>query len=122
MYDGKIKSWSNNSGNLSLDKKIIEETLRDLQLVKCPICGRELEYKDNFGVTLSNNFNKYWDEMERYCPKENLIIQFIAQREVGMSPKTILRMKIFTNSRYSKLLAESGPMDIPGLVSLKSDN
>jgi hypothetical protein len=95
--------WYINQG-LTLDQEVIEETVRNLRPTRCPVCRGNLSHKDNFGTRLS------WsrEAIEGYCPTDDYIIRLESRQYVGNTAGTQLFMSIFTNSRYSRLVADSG--------------
>ncbi len=96
--------WYINKNKINLDQKIIEETTNNLRLKKCPVCKGELSHQDNFGEVLLRENNV----QEGYCPKDNYLIRLEAHQYKGNTSGTELFIKIFTNSKYSKLMADSG--------------
>ena len=102
----RVKPWFRNPRNLKLDQAIIEETIRNLKLTKCPVCKGNLSLNDNFDTSLP--FND-WSQ-EKYCPEDNYIIRLEAHQYRGNTSGTGLKMQIFTNVRYSELIADSGEL------------
>ena len=47
----RTKPWVKNEG-INLDQKVIEDTVKDLQLTNCPVCKGPLSSKDNFDTDL----------------------------------------------------------------------
>jgi|GEM_PF-4276120 len=113
---GKIREQWMKNGNLSLDQTIIEQTVKDLDLTMCPVCRGALSLEDNFGTSLiAPNTTK----MEKYCPKDNYIIELTAHQYLGSGMGTTLSMRILTNSKHYEVLAESGELaDISKHVNL----
>ena len=111
----RTKPWYKNEQNVILHQTVIEEAVRSLRLTKCPVCKGDLSNKDNFGVGLPKNETFE----EKYCPKDNYIIQLQAHQYKGNTQGTSLHMYIFSNSRHSVLLADSGELaDISQCIGL----
>lgn len=102
----RTEPWFKNEKNISLEKSVIEETIKKLKLTKCPVCKGDLSQKDNFDLSLPFNENY----VEKYCPKDNYIIRLIALKYAGNTFGTSVFMEIHTNSRYSQLIASSGEL------------
>jgi len=102
--------WFFNKG-INLNQNIIDESVKKLELEKCPVCESRLSYRDNFGNPLPREFRKRFG----YCPKDDHIIEFSYHQYEGNTFGTTLSMKIHTNSKFSELLADSGELaDIKG--------
>ena len=101
------KDWYENKGQLVFKKEVLEEIVENLKIEKCPCCAGPVESKDNFGTNLIlgiSNRNK----IVKYCPKENYIIELESHQYKGGEMGTTLGMRIYTNSKYPQLLADSG--------------
>ena len=111
----RTNPWHKNKGGLSLDQEIIEESVKNLRLTYCPICKGKLERNDNFGTNLISN-----DKIiQRYCPNENYIFEMGVHQYNGNTFGTSIRMRIYTNSMHTQLIADSGELaDINKYVNL----
>jgi len=95
--------WYRNAG-VHIDQEVVEETVKSLRPNRCPVCKGDLERKDNFGTTLPLDGRA----IEGYCPKDDYIVRLEAYQYLGNTSGTELHMEIFTNSRHSRLVADSG--------------
>jgi len=101
----RTKEWYKNKG-INISQKVIEETIRELNLKKCPVCEGELEHSDQFGTGLpSQNETQF-----KYCPNDNYIIEIKAHQYTGNTWGTNFLMRIHTNAMFSKTLADSGEL------------
>ena len=106
-------SWANNPGKVSIDSKVIEETITTLKLTNCPICGEPLELSDSHGNSLSYKLGGQcfpFDSMQKYCSNERYIVELEAHRFDGNTYGTEIYMRIYTDSKNSKLVAYSGEL------------
>jgi len=103
----RTKPWRENTG-LSIDQTVVEEAVKNLNLTTCPVCKEKLSNIDNFGNNLSTVSST--NKMERYCPKDNYIIELKTHQYFQNGEKTLLFMRILTNSKNFKVLAESGEL------------
>ena len=106
----RTKHWFKNPKNLNIDQQVIEETVKKLTLTQCPVCRRDLSNEDNFGFHLPSDSYLSFQFQEKYCPKDNYIIKLRAHQYSGNTFGTHLDMKIYTNSKHSELIAESGEL------------
>jgi hypothetical protein len=103
----RTKPWYKNEKNLSFDQGILEETVRTCSLTKCPICKGKLKREDNFGTSLPGSDRN----VSRYCPNENYILTLMAHQYRGNGGAgTEFYLEIYTNSKFSKLIADSGEL------------
>ena len=99
--------WYKNSGKASIDQSIIEETIKNLNIIHCPICGNETSHKDNSGNTLPLDTHR----QQKYCSNENYILELSAHEYAGNGGRgTTLQYNIWTDSKNSKLIADSGEL------------
>jgi hypothetical protein len=106
--------WHYVRKGLNLSQEVINEAAKSLELMRCPVCKGELSSVDNFGIHLpQDQFFPNRSEINRYCPTDNLIIQLVAQKpnEDRLAPN--LEMKIYTNAKYSVIIARSGDLTDP---------
>ena len=109
---GEIRtdSWWKNKRRLSLDKAVIEESVLNLHLMNCPVCGGKLSREDSSGTRLHGDYNNPLSFVERYCPKDNFIVRLEAHQYIDGGCGTTLGMDISTNSKYSEIIADSGKL------------
>lgn len=98
-------TWAKNEG-INIDQKVIEQTIKELELKTCPVCKGSLESRDQFGTHL--NDPRMRETKIMYCPKDNYIIELTAHKYKGNVWGTNFIMKIHTNAMISKKLAHSG--------------
>lgn len=106
---------------LKINQDVIEETIKNLRLERCPLCKGDLQTKDNFGTSLQSYLASPNNSEERYCSNENVIVELSVQPYRGNTSGTTMYMKIYTNSKHAKEIAISGqladiskPLDIGG--------
>jgi len=102
----RTKDWPVNKKDLKFNQEVIEETVRNLKLIRCPICATNLESTDSAGGKLRPDFLA----KEKYCPKDEYVIELHAHPYSGASSGTQLYMRIFTDTRNSQLIAASGKL------------
>ncbi len=101
--------WFENHGKLSLDQAVIEQTVRNLRLTHCPVCTGELSRKDNFGVSMpSFGSPENVEAIQRYCPKDNYIVELRAHHYHSDRKGATVHMVIYTNNMHVRTLANSG--------------
>jgi hypothetical protein len=118
----RTKPWYFLEKGLKINQEIIEETVRNLRLERCPLCKGNLSTEDNFGTSLPSYLSSQDNSEERYCPNENVIVELSVHPYRGNTSGTEVYMKIYTNSKHAKEIAHSGeladisePLDIGGL-------
>ena len=99
--------WYMNSG-LKLDQSIVEANIKNSGLERCVVCATELQSKDNFGNELKRESTSLSQYVEAYCPSCNYIVAFDVFEFEKPYFRYELKIKIFTNSKNYKLLADSG--------------
>jgi hypothetical protein len=104
----RTEPWYFLKEGLKINQDVIEETVKNLRLERCPLCKGDLSTKDNFGTALQDYLASPDNTEERYCPNENVIVELSVEPYRGNTSGTSVYMKIYTNSRHSKEIAISG--------------
>ncbi|MFC1710800.1 hypothetical protein ACFLZJ_01440 [Nanoarchaeota archaeon] len=102
----RTSPWVKNEKSLPLDQVVIEETVLNLKLNKCPVCKDKLKSGDRAGNMPKSTVQPVQDE--KYCHKDKIAVRLSTHPYVDGTRGTQIFMDIYTDSRNSKHIAESG--------------
>ncbi len=112
---GIKKKWYKNPSRLSINQEIVEQAVLNLTLTKCPLCKNNLVSGDNSGNGRGLGYNPL--SIEQYCRKDNVAVELSIHPYLDGTKGTQVYMKIYSDSRNSKLVAHSGLLaDIKGTM------
>jgi hypothetical protein len=101
--------WPRSTQKVTIDQSVIEETVKNLRLIRCPVCTTKLESSDNFGHPMRAPLLTSGDGVAHaYCPKDNYVITLLSHQYEGNTYGTSLHMSIYANCYHRTLIADSG--------------